>query len=113
MRRGGVARGWAGQGDGEPCREVGVEGATDRVKRLASRRFFSRLGVAGVGSRDVGSTFPFRVGRFSPSLIRLLCNASVSQELFTPPVGLTLVIRPNAKRYLLDLVHLTRCYLQK
>ena len=40
MRRGGVARGLAGQGDGEPCREVGVEGATDRVKRLASRRFF-------------------------------------------------------------------------
>ena len=112
MRRGGVARGWAGQGDGEPCREVGVEGAIDRVKRLAPR-LFSRFGVAGVGSRDVGSTFPFRVGRFSPSLIRLLCNASVSQELFTPPVGLTLVIRPNAKRYLLDLVHLTRCYLQK
>ena len=49
MRRGGVTRGWAGQGDGEPCREVGVEGAIDRVKRLATRRFFSRLGVAGVG----------------------------------------------------------------
>ena len=60
MRRGGVTRGWAGQGDGEPCREVGVEGAIDRVKRLAPR-LFSRLGVAGVDSRDVGSTFPFLV----------------------------------------------------
>ena len=37
-----------------------MEGAIDRVKRLAPR-LFSRLGVAGVGSRDVGSTFPFLV----------------------------------------------------
>ena len=65
MRRGGVARGWAGQGDGEPCREVGVEGATDRVKHLAPRRFFARLGVACVGNRDVGSTFPFLRSIFS------------------------------------------------
>ena len=46
---------------------VGVEGATNRMKRLAPRRFFARLGVACVGSRDVGSTFPFVVGRFPPS----------------------------------------------
>ena len=36
----GAGAGRAGQGAGGPCREVGVEGATDRVKRLASRRFF-------------------------------------------------------------------------
>ena len=74
MRRDGVAQGWvgpgagagrAGQGAGGPCREVGVEGATDRVKRLAPRRFFARLGVACVGNRDVGSTFPFLRSIFS------------------------------------------------
>ena len=89
MRRDGVAQRWvgpgagagrAGQGAGGPCREMGVEGATDRVKRLAPRRFFARLGVARVGNRDVGSTFPFL--RSSVDFLlpyRLLCDASVSQ----------------------------------
>ena len=42
-----------------------MEGATDRVKHLAPRRFFARLGVACVGNRDVGSTFPFLRSIFS------------------------------------------------
>ena len=61
----GAGAGRAGQGAGGPCREVGVEGATDRVKRLAPRRFFARLGVACVGNRDVGSTFSFLRSIFS------------------------------------------------
>ena len=69
MRRDGVAQGWvgpeagagrAGQGAGGPCRKAGVEGATDRVKRIAPRRFFARLGVAcvtrGLQNRDRGSS---------------------------------------------------------
>jgi hypothetical protein len=81
----GAGAGRAGQGAGGPCRELGVEGATDRVKRLAPRRFFARLGVACVGNRDVGSTFPFLVGRLSdvsfPIANRLLCDASVCLRL--------------------------------
>ena len=92
MRRDGVAQRWvgpgadagrAGQGAVGPCREVGVEGATDRVKRLVPRRFSARLGVAcvAVGNRDlVGSTFPFTSVDFLHSY-RLLCDASVSQGL--------------------------------
>jgi hypothetical protein len=64
----GADAGRTGQGAVRPCREVGVEGATDRVKRLAPRRFSARLGVAcvAVGNRDlVGSTFPFLRSIFS------------------------------------------------
>jgi hypothetical protein len=64
----GAGAGRAGQGAGGPCREVGVEGATDRVKRLAPRRFFARLGVACVSVTAMWVPLFHFFGRFSPSL---------------------------------------------